>query len=102
MQGTEDKRKANKQSVNRLFDLRSKYRPVLEFLARTGCRPSEALKITQNYIDDRECTQWTVNGDGSYSVKLSGQFTKTGFSYRYELETEEGKRLGKDLHEIWK
>ena len=83
------------------------YRPLLEFLCRSGCRPNEALKIIRPKLHHPgeleesalECATWKQE-KGVWSVSISGEFTKTAYCYQWRFTSKEGKKLAKQLVQL--
>lgn len=84
--------------------LANDYRPLLEFLCRSGCRPNEALKIIQpklHHPDEPaeralECATWKQER-GVWVASISGEFTKTAYRYQWRFSSTEGVKLAKEL-----
>lgn len=76
-------------------------------MCRSGCRPNEALKITQSKLhhpdepeDSKlECAAWKKDKDG-WVASISGEFTKTGYRYQWRFISKDGKKLAKQLVEL--
>ena len=85
----------------------SDYRPLLEFLCRSGCRPNEALKIIRPTLchpgepeeSALECATWNQE-NGVWVASISGEFTKTAYRYQWRFISKEGKKLAGELLQL--
>lgn len=83
------------------------YRPLLEFLCRSGCRPNEALKIIRPTFchpgepeeSALECATWNQE-NGVWVASVSGEFTKTAYRYQWRFTSKEGQKLANQLVQL--
>lgn len=76
--------KAGTNQLENLF--RSKYKPALEMIIRTGCRPSEAL-YAANFKQ-----LWTRDGKGM-TLTVPLRLSKTGYEQRWKFDEGPGAEL---------
>lgn len=91
-----------------VVDLESDYRLPLLFVAISGCRPNEALKLVQKELPDprlpptaplMKACEWTTDEEGYTLAKLDGRQTKINVDYAWRFTEPGSVKVGRALRD---